>query len=131
MGFWTRLRKFWKNLNDGLEEINRSPPSKYDSPPSHGEGPECSRCGRELKFMGNLHKGNLRAGYEVVRLTNAGIQSGAAPSVDQWYGNVCLACKTMFCYDCYEVGAFPCPDCQNITVPAFRNNLERIGVRVQ
>lgn len=69
---------------------------------------KCSNCGKELKLLN----------------TEPGI-----PSLDLWFGNVCIPCHEVFCNDCIEVGGpTPCPKCKTPTKPAQRRNLNEIGL---
>lgn len=51
------------------------------------------------------------------------------PGLEQWLGNVCVACKQTYCPTCIQVGAAtPCPKCQVPTKPAQRHFLEEAGL---
>ena len=68
----------------------------------------CSKCGKELKRLDNMFR--------------------EIPDLDLWNGNVCLACKQVYCSECIKVGGpTPCPNCGTPTKPAQRQYLREIG----
>jgi hypothetical protein len=72
----------------------------------------CSVCGRSIKQL----EGGLFAGAR-------------PPTLDQWFANVCINCKRVYCSECIELGGpTPCPTCGEPTDPAYRKDLERIGL---
>ncbi len=78
---------------------------------------KCSKCRKSLRFIGN--------GFGP-----GAIVTGADRSMfDQWFGNVCLNCNSVFCANCIKVGGpTPCPKCGQPTMPAQRVELEKIGM---
>lgn len=69
----------------------------------------CTKCGKELHKM----KGGLFQDH---------------PGLEQWFGNVCLECHSIFCSECIQVGEpTPCPNCGTPTKPAQRLFLQEIG----
>jgi hypothetical protein len=69
----------------------------------------CSKCGKELRLLKSF--------------------LGDIPDMDTYFGNVCMACKRVYCSECIEVGkSTPCPECGTPTDPALRKNLREIGL---
>ena len=70
----------------------------------------CSKCGNHLEL---LPRDNI---------TN--------PVMDEWIGNFCPSCKSIYCFDCLKSFESPihCPNCDGITLPAAHSMLKEYGV---
>jgi hypothetical protein len=72
----------------------------------------CSKCGNPL-----------------IELPSLGALDAAAPDMKQWFGNVCINCRSVYCNNCIKVGGpTPCPKCGQPTVPAQLYSLRKIGL---
>lgn len=81
---------------------------------------KCSRCSKPLKWLG---EDTFAPGARVVG------SPAALAGMEQWYGNVCLTCRVVFCATCIAVGdPTPCPKCGQPTAPAMRKYLEQAGL---
>ena len=66
-------------------------------------------------------------GDDVRRMTGGLFQN--SPELDQWFGNVCVPCKRVYCANCLRLGGpTPCPKCGVPTKPAQRMFLRSAGV---
>jgi hypothetical protein len=82
-----------------------------------GSAVRCSVCGKSIRRLEAPFAG---------RVVTVGMDPSA---LDQWYANVCVKCRKVFCDECLELGGpTPCPTCGEPTLPAQRLNLERIGL---
>jgi hypothetical protein len=81
--------------------------------------PTCAKCGRGLPFMKwnsrdpfglGASDGVLPARFGVI---NERPQRGGYHDWDQWGGNVCVQCASVYCVWCFgaSVGNVPCPGC--------------------
>lgn len=70
----------------------------------------CSKCGKPLELV---PRG---------RITET--------LLDQWIGNFCPSCKSVYCFDCQRSfsSLIHCPNCDGITLPAARPMLKEYGV---
>ncbi len=72
---------------------------------------KCSKCGNLLEELSDLPF------------------IDAVPDMKQWFGNVCINCKRIYCNNCINVsGPTPCPNCGQPTEPAQLYHLRKIGV---
>ena len=71
----------------------------------------CSVCNSELKHI-----------------DQGGSAYASILDMEQWLGNVCIACRRVYCSNCMNVrGPTPCPRCGTPTKPAQRMFLREIG----
>lgn len=69
----------------------------------------CSSCSTELK----------RLDVDI---------ADSIPDLQQWFGNVCVRCRWIYCSNCLQLGGpTPCPVCGEPTEPAQRLHLREIG----
>jgi len=73
----------------------------------------CSKCGCELKRIGNVLNQFQSAGW----VTSGFNQQGW----DQWLGTVCSKCHMIFCEKCRDVGPGNCQNCGGEIRPATRS----------
>ena len=59
---------------------------------------KCSRCGQELKYLGDLLEEKKRQG----RVVSLGGTDQSLLGWQAWDGTVCPACGMVFCPDCQE-----------------------------
>ena len=80
----------------------------------------CSKCGRELEFLGDPRS--------MFSPTSSVIGSSTTmKALEQWRGNVCVDCRLILCPTCITVGGpTPCPQCRQPTKPAQRVYVEQV-----
>lgn len=87
-----------------------------------GNTVHCSSCGGLLEYMGGLFAANIAAG---ARVSVLGGSTAGLSQYDQWHGNACPTCRTVYCSNCIKTGGpTPCPRCGTPTKVAFRSTLE-------
>jgi hypothetical protein len=97
----------------------------------HLRGPRldvrCTGCKDPLEYQGFLHEANMKRGA----LFSASPRT--LQTTEFWNGNICTNCQSVWCPKCRspkgEIGPTPCPKCGTKTDLAFRDRLEKIGIR--
>ncbi|MFA6446499.1 MAG: hypothetical protein WCW14_04615, partial [Candidatus Paceibacterota bacterium] len=81
----------------------------------------CSKCGSELKPLGNTVNKFQREGWCQV--------DSKLEEWNQWLGTTCSRCLRIFCEKCHEsgLGAGNCPDCGGELRPASSHFLPKDG----
>jgi len=86
-----------------------------------GAGVRCTRCQGELEYMGDP-RSMFSPTASVIG------PPSAFRAMEQWRGNVCVKCRSVYCEKCIELGGpTPCPNCGEPTYPAQRMYLEQAG----
>jgi hypothetical protein len=86
-----------------------------------GSGVRCTRCQGELEYMGDPRSMFSPTASVIGPL-------GAFRAMEQWRGNVCVKCRSVYCEKCIALGGpTPCPNCGEPTYPAQRMYLEQAG----
>ena len=75
----------------------------------------CSKCGSELKRIGNVLQNFRSAGGATDGFSEADEQGW-----EQWLGTTCPQCHMVFCEKCRDVGPGDCPNCRGEIRPAQR-----------
>lgn len=73
----------------------------------------CSKCGCELKQIGNVLDRFESSGWTIVGISEADRQGW-----EQWLGTTCVQCHMVFCEKCRDVGPGKCPNCGGEVKPA-------------
>lgn len=86
-----------------------------------GPGVRCTKCQSELEYLGDP-RSMFSPTASVIG------PPSAFRAMEQWRGNVCVACRTVYCEKCLELGGpTPCPNCGEPTYPAQKMYLEQAG----
>ena len=84
-------------------------------------GVRCTKCQGELEYLGDP-RGMFSPTASVIG------PPSAFRAMEQWRGNVCVKCRSVYCEKCIELGGpTPCPNCGEPTYPAQRMYLEQAG----